>query len=102
MLPRYQGRLWTLCNPTYPDGGFCLSIEQAKEIRLRIAEDRAHWQRLAIDTVEQGEKSVALAQARQADAEGARAKAVAGAVLGSILALLVGGGLGVAFGAMRY
>ncbi len=94
MLHRYEGRLFTLCNPSEPRLGFCLSDAQVQEIRMRNKEDRTHYQRLAIDAIEGQDKALAREQAANAG----RVKAVIGGVVGGIGALLIGIGSGIVVG----
>lgn len=93
-LPRYEGRLWTLCNEADPDKGFCLSLAQAKEIRIRFKQEIAHHKNGEIDAREKQEK----AEARLEGEAAAKNKAILTGILAGVGALLLGTGLGVTIG----
>lgn len=94
LLPRYEGRIWTLCDPVDPDKGFCLSIAQARELYMRIGEDRAHFKRLAVAAIETQDKALALVDGIEAR----RMSAVYGGVFGSVGAVVLGVAIGIIFG----
>lgn len=90
---RYEGKLWTLCNPVQPEGGFCLSLAQAREIRIRFYEELADREVEAIDADERAAK--AEARERAAEAETTRSKII-GAALGTLFSLIaVGAGIAI-------
>ncbi len=75
-----------MCNPLEPRFGYCLSELQVREVRMRLAEDRAFFRRVAVDANERSEK----AEARSEGAEAARLGAVIGAIVGSASAVVLG------------
>lgn len=91
---RYQGKLFTLCSRLEPSRGFCLSDAQVQEIRMRYNEDRIYFENVAVNALEASEKALARLSGTQSVA----ARAVLGAVLGSIAALLAGVGTGILLG----
>jgi hypothetical protein len=80
----YTGPLWTLC-PDKPNT-FCLTLPQAKEIRLRYSKALASSAGVAVDEREKREK----ADARLDASEAARAKGVAVGVAVGVGAFLIG------------
>ncbi len=88
--------LWVLCDPAAPSRGFCVSLEQAKQIRIRHQQALARATRPAIDEREKREKAEARVEATAAQAR--KDVAVTAVIGGAIsLVLMIAGGLVGAF-----
>lgn len=89
-----RGPLWVLCDPAAPGRGFCVSLEQAREIRIRHQKALARAARAGVDERERREKAEARAEA--AAAQGKKDVTVAAIIGGvfSLLMLIVGGAIG--------
>lgn len=92
------GPLWVLCDPAAPGRGFCVSLEQAREIRIRHQQALARPLRVAVDEREKREKAEARIEATAAQG---RKDVTTAAVIGGIVSLvmLIAGGL---VGAMAF
>jgi hypothetical protein len=90
--------LWTLCDDAAPWKGFCMSLAQVKEIRLRYTEDRA---RLRLSLVDASEK-LAKANVRLEAAAAQRGKEALVATFIALGVLAVGVAVGIPIGILAF